>query len=109
MTDLTQASRDAIEMMVKVLMGTVAAKENVSCKQLMMVLYCLRSGGMRTVDLARELDCDSASISRCFNGKNGLGPAGSGCLTKADDGRIQVENHVIEAFNTIHKKDPKQA
>ncbi len=99
---LSTASRESIDRIIKVLMGTVGAKSNVTCRQLMMVLFCLANDGMTPKQLAQACDCHESSVSNCYNGKSGLGPDGSGCLVKDSGGKIYAHAHVIEAFNAIH-------
>ena len=72
----------ALKALIHLLEETVVCSEKpeFTCRQFLMVLYCLEAnGGITTGDLAKKLDITSGGVSRNYAS---LGPEGSGCLEK---------------------------
>jgi len=86
----------ALEALINLVEQTVVGSEKreCTCRQFLMVLYCLEKDGMTTGELAKRLDITSGGVSRNYAS---LGPEGSGCLEK--DGKlIKPHEHVRVAI-----------
>jgi len=76
-------------------------KPEFTCRQLTMVLLCLQNDGMSNKDLAEKLGITPGGVTRNFKV---LGPDGTKCLYKDDNGLIKAERYVIEEITAILSK-----
>ena len=73
-------------------------KPEFTCRQLMMVLMCIEKGGMTNKELAKRLDITPGGVTRNYKV---LGPEGSRCLHKDQDGRIMPVKYVVSEVSKI--------
>ena len=73
-------------------------KPEFTCRQLAMVLLCLQNDGMSNKDLAEKLDITPGGVTRNFTV---LGPEGTRCLYKDDNGLIKAQKYVVEEITAI--------
>jgi len=73
-------------------------KPEFTCRQLAMVLLCLQNDGMSNKDLAEKLDITPGGVTRNFTS---LGPEGTRCLYKDDNGLIKAQQYVVEEITAI--------
>ena len=90
----------ALKCVIKLLEDTVVQSEKpeFSCRQLTMVMLCVQNGGMTNKDLAERLDITPGGVTRNFKS---LGPEGSDCLYKTEDGVIVPKDYVVNAITEI--------
>ena len=90
----------ALKCVIKLLEDTVVQSEKpeFSCRQLTMVLLCVENGGMTNKDLAERLDITPGGGTRNYKA---LGPEGSKCLYKTEDGMILPQDYVVNAITEI--------
>ena len=90
----------ALKSVINLLEETVVQSEKpeFTCRQLTMVLLCVLNDGMTNKDLAERLDITPGGVTRNFKA---LGPEGSDCLYKKDDGRIMPNEYVVTEITKI--------
>lgn len=90
----------ALRNVITLLEQTVVQSEKpeFTCRQLMMVLMCIENGSMTNKELAERLDITPGGVTRNYKT---LGPEGSGCLYKDQDGRIMPAEYVVTEVSRI--------
>ena len=87
----------ALKAVITLLEQSIAAHEQVTCRQLLTVLYAAESGGMLQKDLAAKVGVGEGTMSRNYKV---LGPNGSGCLKKDGD-LVTADEHVISGLEEL--------
>jgi len=87
----------ALDKLIDVVERTVGAYEQVTCKQFLMVLYAIQTGGMTQKELANRVGVDQGTVSRNLKI---LGPEGTGCLYK-DGNLVKPSEKVVSALTGI--------
>ena len=89
----------ALQRVIDLLKATVVGvdKSEYSCRQFLMTLLVVQSGGITQRELAKRLGITEGGVSRSYKS---LGPEGSGCLDKVD-GKVVADPHVIDALAEI--------
>ena len=90
----------ALKSVISLVEQAVAAHEQVTCRQLLTVLYAAEAGGMLQKDLADKLGVTESTVSRNYKV---LGPEGTGCIRKEGD-LVLPSTHVIEALEELFGK-----
>ena len=93
-------NKRALRSVIKLLEETVVMsdKPEFSCRQLTMVLLCVLNEGMTNTELAERLDLTRGGVSRNYKA---LGPEGSLCVIKDENGKILPEPKVVEGIAHI--------
>jgi len=91
----------ALQRVIDLLEATVVGvgKPEYSCKQFLMTLLAVQTGGITQRELAQRLGITESGVSRSYKS---LGPEGSGCLKK-EGGKVVADDHVIESLKEIFK------
>ena len=89
----------ALQRVIDLLEATVVGvdKSEYSCRQFLMTLLVVQSGGITQRELAKRLGITEGGVSRSYKS---LGPEGSGCLNKVD-GKVVADPHVIDGLAKI--------
>ena len=89
----------ALERVIQLLEATVVGvdKPEYTCRQFLMTLLAVQSGGITQRELAKRLDMTDSGVSRSYKS---LGPQGSGCLDKKN-GKVIADPHVVKALTEI--------
>ena len=87
----------ALKAVISLLEQTVAAHEQITCRQLLTVLYAAEAGGMLQKDLAAKVGVSESTMSRNYKV---LGPEGTGCLDKKGE-LVCPDTHVIEGLEQL--------
>jgi len=89
----------ALQRVIDLLEATVIGvdKSEYSCRQFLMTLLVVQSGGITQRELAQRLGMTESGVSRSYKS---LGPEGSGCLNKVD-GKVVADPHVIDGLAAI--------
>jgi len=90
----------ALSSVIKLLEETVVQSEKpeFTCRQLAMVLLCVENKGMTGTELAARLDLTRGGVSRNYKA---LGPEGSQCLIRDENGKILPEPKVVDAITHL--------
>ena len=72
----------ALKAVIALVERSVAVHEQITCRQLLTVLYALEADGMLQKELAAKLGVTESTVSRNYKV---LGPKGTGCIRKEGD------------------------
>ena len=87
----------ALKAVIALVEQSVAAHEQITCRQLLTVLYAAEAGGMLQKDLAAKLGVSESTVSRNYKV---LGPEGTNCIRKEGD-LVLPDEHVLEALEQL--------
>ena len=99
---LTPEAQKVVQTYTALLAKALTIKENLTARQFLVFLHCMRTGGLRAKELATLIGCNESLISRMMNDPDGLGAAGSNCLYRDEDGVIRPTDARLTFFNEIH-------